>query len=181
MADAITVRVEGLREIQRNLQRIGANVPRTLARAVNDTATHARSVAVKGIASEWNIKAKDVRSTFGLKRASSNNPTATLESKGKPIPLLYFAARQTRKGTTYKVKKQGGRELLQRGWINRLRSGVAVGIRRAASRLPITAPAVPGVYHAWRQQLPEQVPELNAFLQRRIGQLIARELERRAR
>lgn len=179
MADAITVRIDGLADIQRNLKRIGANVPRTLARAVDATAKHARSVAVKGITAEWNIKGKDVRSTFTLKQASANNPVATLESKGRPIPLLYFAAKQIRKGASYKVKKQGRRELLRRGWINVLRAGKAVGIRRAASRLPITAPAVPGVYHAWGQQLPEQVPELNAFLRRRIEQLIKRETERR--
>jgi hypothetical protein len=179
MADAITVRVEGLEQMKRRLQQIGANVPTTLSRAVNDTATHARSVAVKGITAEWNIKAKDVRSTFNLRRAGRTNPTAELISKGRPIPLLYFGARQIAKGVSYKVKKRGGRQLLARGWINRLRGGIAVGIRRALSRLPITAPAVPGVYHAWAKQLPDQVPELNAFLSRRIGQLIQRELERR--
>jgi hypothetical protein len=56
---------------------------------------------------------------------------------------------------------------------------VAVGIRRGLKRLPITAPAVPGVYHAWREQLPEQAPKVSAFLLRRIEQLIRRELERR--
>ena len=179
MADGIFVRVEGLNQVIRRLQSLDINVKRTLSRAVNDTADHARSLAVKGITNEWNIKAKDVRSTFGLKRASQSNLTAELSSKGKPIPLLYFAARQTRKGTTYRVKKQGGRELLARGWINRLRRGVAVGIRRSLKRLPITAPAVPGVYHAWREQLPEQAPRVSAFLLRRIEQLIKRELERR--
>jgi hypothetical protein len=179
MADSITVRIEGLNQVIRRLQSLDINVKRTLSRAVNDTATHARSEAIKGITREWNIKAKDVRSTFNIKRATPDNPVAELSSKGRPIPLLYFAAKQTRKGTTYKVKKRGGREVLERGWINRLRRGVAVGIRRSMKRLPITAPAVPGVYHAWGEQLPEQAPKVSAFLLRRIEQLIKRELERR--
>lgn len=194
MADSITVRIDGLDGILRRLNSLKMNAPKTLRMAINDTASHARTVAVKGITAEWNIKAQDVRKTFSIRQATTNNLTAELVSKGKPLPLLYFGAKQIGKtsftktgkrratrqaGVRYKVKKQGGRELLQRGWINTLKRGIAVGIRRASSRLPITAPAVPGVYHAWGQQLPDQAPKLSAFLSRRIEQLMRRELERR--
>lgn len=194
MADSITVRIDGLDGILRRLNSLKMDAPKTLRMAINDTASHARTVAVKGITAEWNIKAQDVRKTFSIRQATTNNLSAELASKGRPIPLLYFGAKQVGKafftktgkrrtarevGVRYKVKKQGGRELLQRGWINTLKRGIAVGIRRASSRLPITAPAVPGVYHAWGQQLPEQAPKLNAFLMRRVEQLIKREMEKR--
>lgn len=195
MAEGITIRIQGIDALKRRLDHIGLNAPRLVARALNDTALHGRTMAVRDITAEWNIKAKDVRSTFSINRAASNRQQAELISRGKPIPLLYFDARQVGKatftrtgkrrqvreaGVRYRVKKQGGRELLERGWINRLKEGRAVGIRRAASRLPITAPAVPGVYHAWRKQWDEEIPKLNAFLLRRVNQLIALALERKA-
>ena len=194
MADSISVRIEGLDALKRTISNIGLNAPKIIARALNDTASHGRTLAVRDITSEWNIKARDVRSTFSIQRAAANRQQAELISRGKPIPLLYFDAKQSgiasftktgkrRKvreaGVRYKVKKAAGRELLQRGWINRLKAGRAVGIRRAASRLPITAPAVPGVYHAWRKQWDEEIPKLNAFLLRRVNQLVQLGLERR--
>ena len=184
MTDSIKVFVD-TKPVIRALEQFGKRAQLVLRNAVNDTAKHARTLAVKDITSEWNLTQKDVRSTFGIKRATFTAPTAELFSKGKPIPLAQFRGttwdKRRGQGVRYAVLRREGRKVLRGAFIRQLAGGrrAGVGIRQGESRLPIKERAVPGVYHAWRSRLDSEIPQVAAFLRKRVQQLIALELQRR--
>jgi hypothetical protein len=186
MADSIKVFVDA-KPVIRALEQFGKRAQALAARALTDTAKHARTLAVKDITSEWNLTQRTVRTTFKLLNATPQNPVAELSSKGRPIPLVEFRGtswdKRKGRGVRYAVKKAGGRKVLRGAFIRQLAGGQrpGVGIRQGASRLPITERAVPGVYHAWRKRLDSELPQIAAFLRKRVDQLIALELQRRGR
>lgn len=77
-----------------------------IARALNRTIRSARTSASKEIRSVWKIRAKDIKAAQRIKPAKRSALEAAMITTGRPIPLLAFGARQTKKGISVNIAGQ---------------------------------------------------------------------------
>ena len=159
MAKDIEIKVDRrqIRQVQKLLAAVPRGWPKVASRAINRTATRARTRVVRAISSEVKIRQADVRKQIRVRRASYSRLEAHLVIWGRRIPLIRFGARQTRRGVTYQIGKAGGRKLIEHAFITTMPSGHhGVFIRGRGQgpggmvrRLPIferLGPSVPGIY-----------------------------------
>jgi hypothetical protein len=129
---------------------------KALYRTVNFGVKQGRKAAVDGMAAKANLTKKRIREKTTMYFASLRGMSAKLVIKGGSTPLIHFAARQTKKGVTFKLWKDEGRERYRHSFIAKLGSGGTKGVYerdigspRYDGRTPLKAksgPAVPVVY-----------------------------------
>jgi len=157
-----------LAQIERAVKGIPRGMPRVVSRAINKTATTARSHLVKRIAGILPIKQKDIRKGMPIYKATLNRWQATIRIIGKAIPLIQFKARQTRKGVTYKKAGADTRALIRSAFIAVMPTGrKGVFLRLGRPRLPIRelyGPSLPSIF--------ENTPGLETETERDIGDLL---------
>lgn len=91
-------------------------------RALNRTIEQVRTQASREVrAAGYNLKAAVVRATMKMHRASAGRLWARVVASGRPIPLVQYSARQTRKGVTVNV--MNGRKLVPGAFIAKMRNG----------------------------------------------------------
>jgi len=92
--------------------------PRVISRAMNKTLTGIQSKAAKEVSGEYNITQKQVKPDFTLSKASVARLAAGFYSTGRPRSLTSFSGtRQTKKGVSVKIKKNGPRKTLKHAFI----------------------------------------------------------------
>jgi hypothetical protein len=112
-------------EVQRALESMRTDVgSKALVSALDKTVAQARTAMSREIRAEFNISASKVAESLRTTRARPSGGRfsfeASLESpnkRGRSLNLINFAARQTAKGVTFKVKKSGGRKLIPGAFI----------------------------------------------------------------
>lgn len=119
----VTIDPGDLRKAKALLSGIKGGVPRVIARALNKTLTGVRKDAVKEIQKTITPKAKVIRKTFKISKATVFRPTGVILSTGKPLGLIHFKARQTKKGVTLQIKKKEPRKFLKHAFIATMPSG----------------------------------------------------------
>ena len=147
------IRIDGteIRKVELRLGQLHKKAPTVMARALNRAAQTARSTAVNEIRKKYVIKAKDIRSTMRIKKASRSKLGALLVSCGNLIPLDHFkyTPKQPRpknppKSLKVQVKKTGYKELFH-AFVADI-NGPKIWQRAGAPRLPIKrlmGPAIP--------------------------------------
>lgn len=163
---------------------------KAIVRALNRVAEQSRTESGQQIrAAGYDLKAGDIKAAISLRRASAGNVRAVVKASGRPIPLIKYAARQTRKGVTVSVKN--GRRLIPGAFIATMQSGhTGVFIRAGSghkkvrqrtgmnwSGLPIKelfGPSIPSAFinktvqealvASVRQRFPERLKHELAFL-----------------
>lgn len=110
-------------------------------RALNRVADMAKTAASREIRQTYRIKAGDLSSIIKVRRASIRQTyieAAVVATGARSIPLVQFAARQTRKGVTVSVTRRGGRKLLPGAFVATMKNGKqGVWERTSRKRLPI--------------------------------------------
>ena len=133
-------------QIQRQLETMRQDIAdKAVASALNKTVAQARTAMSREIRREFNISAGTVNQSLRIQRASAAKArfelSATLSSISRPgrrsLNLAHFAARQTRKGVTFKIKRGGQRKLIPGAFL--INGGATVMIREGKTRLPIRA------------------------------------------
>ena len=132
-------------DVQRALDRLSADIGnKATASALNKTVAQAKTAMSREIRAEFNVSAGKVAESLVVNKAIGMGArfslSAALESKakrGRSINLAAFAARQTSKGVTFKVKKNGPRKLIPGAFL--INDGKTVMIRVGKQRLPIKA------------------------------------------
>lgn len=95
---------------------------KAIVRALNKTAAQAKTEASRAVrAAGYNIKASAIKRSFSVKRATESNLEVRLNATGKPITLINYGARQTKKGVSVTVK--GGRTVLRHAFIGKMGNG----------------------------------------------------------
>ena len=134
-----------LKRMEKMLKGVPGGMGKAVSRAINKSAMSARTQIARQVAAEIKVKVGSARKAVELKRATTKRWRADLGVDKKRIPLIDFAARQTKKGTTYQIDKEGGREKISDAFIRSVGSGHEGVFRRAGSitgdnsqgRLPI--------------------------------------------
>uniref|UniRef100_A0A6M3J2P2 Putative minor tail protein n=1 Tax=viral metagenome TaxID=1070528 RepID=A0A6M3J2P2_9ZZZZ len=129
--------------------------PRVLTRSINKALTGARTDAVGEIAKDLNLTKTRIRKDFSTINANYSTLSGKLVSTGKPVGLIEFKARQTKKGTGFQVKKTGKRTVISSAFIQTSNTAKNVFIRKRISgkkrvaRLPIerlSGPRIQDIY-----------------------------------
>ena len=122
-------------------------------RAINKTAQMGRTAQSKEIRRVYTIKAKRLNEEFekvsGPNRATVSKPRAIIRARKltKRNPgLQHYGAKQTKKGVSYRVRKDKGRQRLPRAFTAAMaRGGEGVFVRTGIKRLPIVRKTGPSV------------------------------------
>lgn len=121
------------------------------SRAINRAILTARSESINKAREEYTVKAKDVRETLKISKATPRRPIAVISSLGAPLPLSSFQVSpktvngKRRSAIRVSVKK-GGRQSFDRAFIARPSGQIDVYERAGKKRLPIRklfGPSVP--------------------------------------
>ena len=123
-------------------------------RAINKTAKMARTEQSKEIRSIYNITAKrlnkELEKVSGPNRATVSEPRAIIRAKKltKRNPgLQHYGAKQLKKGVSYRIRKDKGRQTLPRAFTATMsRGGKGVFVRTGKKRLPIVRKTGPSVF-----------------------------------
>jgi hypothetical protein len=92
-------------------------VPRVMMRAINKTIAGVRTDAVKEISGEITATQKVIRGRFVIRKATMANQGGEVITTGRPLGLIHFKARQTKKGVSVQVKCKSKRTLLKHAFI----------------------------------------------------------------
>lgn len=125
---------------RRSLRGLEREVDNGGLRAMDRVITTVVKVAADEIGQRLNLRKRDIkaaiskRSPFGRRRFVRD-----AEAKGSPIPLRGYAARQTRRGVTYKIKQGSARR------VYRAKGNAAFLLQRFGSHVFVrTEPDPPG-------------------------------------
>jgi hypothetical protein len=118
------------------------------ARAINRSITTVNAQASREIAKDIGLPVTQVKRSMRIIRARFESLVGSVEVTGRRIPIEAFAARQTRRGVTYRGRG-GGRKLIPGAFRAQMPSGHrGVFLRRGKARLPIAekfGPSLPKV------------------------------------
>jgi hypothetical protein len=207
VAVAIGVQITGIKGVVDMLKRMDEEQKTLTRRAINDTASHVRTLAVRSVRKDYpTLKAGYVRDQYSIRKASNNNLEAIVTASGNPVSLMLFNPKQTPQGVAYRAKR-GGKDFIRSAFIATMKSGhTGVFIRKYKTRklgkpydslpvrrvlsgtwagmtyrpqLPILERMMPAVHMMWSPYVEEQMPLASALLRKRIQQLIKRQAERR--
>lgn len=140
MAGLIEVKFDEakLRRIRQQMIGYPGALPRIMSRAINRTATMARTQTARKIASIVHITVANARKGIRIDKATRSRWQADLNITGFRIPLIRFGARQTKTGTSYIIDKTTGRKRIVSAFIATMQSGhTGVFRRKGRGRLPI--------------------------------------------
>jgi len=111
-----TVQQRRVNELSKVLKGSDKKVRRQLAIAVNATSKKTQGGIAKEVAKELATAQKNIKKTIKIKKKADGKdkvPSAVVsQTQTKRIPLRDFGARQTKKGTSYKVSKSKGRKTI---------------------------------------------------------------------
>lgn len=132
-----------LKYIEDKLGKMKSKAPTVLSRALNKTATTARQKLATQTKKVYTYN-KSVRSQLEIRRASSGNLTAKIDSMGKPHNLTSFSHSASKSGVKVAQLRSGGKKELigTRGikaWKNTKKGGARGSIlqREGRGRYPI--------------------------------------------
>lgn len=148
---AVSLKVD-MRQLQRLAKRLPNRMNAVISKASNKTGTHMRKVMVQRLRKDvLNVKASDLkRRNVTLKKGSAGKPGAKVTITGSRIPLIYFEARQVKKGVTYKIDPKGGRDEIRQAFIAPVNRRIGKGVlqRETKKRKPLRVFYGPSVPHA---------------------------------
>jgi hypothetical protein len=132
-----------LRKLEMMLRGIPNALPKVISRGINRAASPTKGEISKGIREEINATAKRVNERLKLTPATYQKWFASIHISSARLPLMTFGAKRTAKGVSYKIKKDGGRQMIPHTFIAGVTTGhedvehKGVFVRRGKVRLPI--------------------------------------------
>ena len=116
----INIRVErdDIRELQRTLRGIRNGVPRVLKNSVNKTLPGIRTDMARETQQRLALKQSRIKKDIKVvKRASTSDFSGQVRSKGQPVSLHSFGAKQKKRGVSVRVLKSEGRKTIRGAFI----------------------------------------------------------------
>jgi len=98
-----------------SMRGLESEVNKGAARALDRVATTVTKEATDEIRKRLNLKAGDIKAAIRKVRPYGNQSLIRdVEARGNPLPLREYAARMTRRGATYQVKRGAPRKVYRR-------------------------------------------------------------------
>lgn len=119
----IKINAEDRRKVEQMVGNIGGLAPKIISRAINDTLAGVKTDASAEIRSIITLKKATVDSTFKITKSNPATLSGRFESKGSPVPLIEYGARQTKPGVSVQVKRGNPRSVVAGTFIATMKSG----------------------------------------------------------
>lgn len=127
--------------LERALKAMGrAGGRRVLKRAIVGGTRAMEREAVARAYTELNLKKRDVRKAIKRSQARSARTSGTVSVRARPVPLIAFGARQTRRGVSLKIERGGKRFRLRHSFIATMPSGHRGVFERDIRKTPRRGP-----------------------------------------
>lgn len=123
MMATVSIDENALNEAKRALSEIKNGVETALMRSINRALSSANTEAARGIAAEVNLTQKRIKENFSLNQAALNKLNGKFRSKGRPVPIVEYSARQTKTGVSVQVRKDRPRKVLPLTFLATMGSG----------------------------------------------------------
>lgn len=135
----INVQFKGVKQFQIALISTNRQVERKAQQALNRTLTRSRTQMTNAIGEKLNLKKKTIRELISLKKANKQTGLiGKLIVKNKPVPLIEYKAKQSRKGVSFKMFRDRPRQLIRHAFITPdSRNKATVFKRETKARLKI--------------------------------------------
>lgn len=167
-----------------NLERAAGRRARSeFFRLMLDVRRRMRTRATRDISDEYTLIQRIIRENLRFSNVDRSRLEFTISGLPTPIGLYRFRARQTKKGVTFQIRKQGGRKLMKSAFRNTASSiGPNVFQRKRlagggrAGRLPIEKVSGPSVSNMLKKK--ERLRRLSDFASKNMAQNAARRLTR---
>ena len=122
---------------------------RAAAIALNRTADGVQTEAIRMIRATHKIMRRELARGFTIRRAYQGRLEAMVYASGRPLNVIAFGARQTRKGVSIDIK--GARKVISHSFIATIPNNNYTGVfvRQGKSRFPIkavTTVSIPGLF-----------------------------------
>jgi hypothetical protein len=132
--------------------------------ALNKTAAKAKTASARQIRDAgYRLKVSDIKDNITVRKAWKSRMVASVNAKGRPIPLIDFFIRQAAEGCIVNIKGQA--KLLRHTFVATMPNGhKGIFSRRSKSRLPIDQVFTVGIpemfmTHKVNDQLRKQITE----------------------
>ena len=170
-----------LERLAKTITGSSSQLPKAIAKAINDTAKKTTSDIAKSISKEIAVTQKVVKAQMKQGKANANNLSSSVTlKKSARISLRDFKAKQNKTGVAYTISKQSGRKTIA-GAFQGPKPGAMkaswrgnVFKRAGASRLPIVKLFGPSPWGVFDKQnmTPQQVKDTDAELRKQIERQI---------
>lgn len=119
----VTVRVDAS-GVRRALSGLRESVSdRAILRALNRAVDAGKTEAVKLTREELSLKAADVRKAIKVRKSGASLSRAEIVIEPKPVPIIDYGARPTRRGVSVKIKRGGARKIVRHAFFATMASG----------------------------------------------------------
>ena len=171
-----------IKRYEKALAGVRGGMPRALSRAINKTASAARTIIKRDIAKVINVNQKTVTKSIDMERASRRRLQADIRVGGKRISLGRFGAQQKKKGASYKIKRGGARKTILHAFgpkIEKLGKGVFIRSKDGDTfvpRFPIVkmlGPSIGGVFEGEKKLVRRAKKQTN----KRLGVELKRQVK----
>ena len=172
----ISIAASDIARLKKAIEDTGRSLRKELVIATNYTAGESKKIIAKQIYQEINATQANIKKVIEItRRAKEGDISATVEvNKDKRLNLSAFAARQTKKGVSYKVSRgTKGKTKVGNAFIVP-KYGGRVYVRQGTTRRPIRqlrGPSFWGVFVVGKKQGPS-VKETEAELKKQIDRRI---------
>jgi len=148
--------IKGLKELREALD--PKRYRKIATRVLNKLGSQTKTAVSREVRNTYNIKRDRLDSGFYMRRATWENLAVLLRYRGKTPGLQHFDARRTSRGITVKVRKSGGRRVVQGAFMPKRIIGIYK--REGMERFPIKrlyGPDVPGMVNTVGIEAAQQV------------------------
>jgi hypothetical protein len=140
-----------LKALQKELTKTKRTIiPKAVQRALNRTGQQVQSSATRQVAKDMGIKQKDAKPAIKRSRATKLIQKVEITARGRPLNLMRFGARQTKKGVS--ARPWGKRRIFKGAWIGN--DNRTVFKRVGKSRQPIRGMYGPGIAKSFDEARP---------------------------
>lgn len=128
--ESISIDSADIERAKDDLNRLTNEMPHVAVRALNKAMTGVKTDMVAIIRERYNYKAAALRKRISITKANRQNIRGIVQSKGGAVHLTDIAGtRQTKKGITVDVRKDTGRQLIPRAFLQ-MSGGKKIAYRR---------------------------------------------------
>jgi len=121
---SVRIDAESMRQVQDMLMLLGSDeVPKAQARGINKTMTGVRTDGVKMMTERYALTASEIRDSWKINTCKISDPSGDVSTKGVPIRLMKFGAKQVSTGVSVKVLKTEGRKIVKGAFIGKINKG----------------------------------------------------------
>jgi len=114
---------QSLYNVRTMLSGLADAVPKITQMAVNKAISGVKTDATNEVAAVITATKTKIREAITTRKMTSKNSHAYVRCEGKPLGLIHFGARQTKKGVTVKVLRSEPRGLIKHAYIATMKSG----------------------------------------------------------